>query len=51
MMLLAKRESCMPSSQAWGLSVAYGRYEIAIILSTVGFLILQFSEPFKVKKN
>lgn len=35
---------------AIGISVAYGRYEIAIILSIVGFLILQFSEPFKVKK-
>jgi putative Mg2+ transporter-C (MgtC) family protein len=32
---------------AIGISVAYGRYEIAIILSAVGFLILQFSEPFK----
>lgn len=27
---------------AIGISVAYGRYEIAIILSVVGFLILQF---------
>ena len=34
---------------AIGISVAYGRYEIAIILSFVGFLILQFSEPFKSK--
>ena len=29
------------------MSVAYGRYEIAIILSVVGFLILQFASPFK----
>ena len=36
---------------AIGISVAYGRYEIAIILSIVGFLILQFSDPFKVKHN
>ena len=36
---------------AIGISVAYGRYEIAIILSAVGFLILQFSEPFKSKKE
>lgn len=36
---------------AIGISVAYGRYEIAIILSIVGFLILQFSEPFKAKSN
>ncbi|WP_201534615.1 MgtC/SapB family protein [Psychrobacter ciconiae] len=34
---------------AIGITVAYGRYEIAIILSIVGFIILQFSEPFKVK--
>ncbi|WP_199506981.1 MULTISPECIES: MgtC/SapB family protein [unclassified Psychrobacter] len=32
---------------AIGISVAYGRYEIAIILSVVGFLILQFASPFK----
>lgn len=30
-------------------TAAYGRYEIAIILSVVNFLILQFSEPFKAK--
>ena len=36
---------------AIGISVAYGRYEIAIILSVVGFLILQFSEPFKSKEK
>lgn len=34
---------------AIGITVAYGRYEIAIILSVVGFLILQFSEPLKAK--
>ena len=32
---------------AIGISVAYSRYEIAIILSVVSFLIFQFSEPFK----
>ena len=32
---------------AIGISVAYSRYEIAIILSVVSFLILQFSGPFK----
>ena len=32
---------------AIGISVAYSRYEIAIILSVVSFLILHFSEPFK----
>ena len=37
------------NTAAIGISVAYGRYEIAIILSVVNFLILQFSEPFKVK--
>ena len=39
------------NTAAIGISVAYGRYEIAIILSVVNFLILQFSEPFKVKDN
>ncbi len=34
---------------AIGVSVAYGRYEIAIILSVVSFLILHFSERFKAK--
>lgn len=34
---------------AIGISVAYGRYEIAIILSAVSFLILHFSEQFKSK--
>ena len=34
---------------AIGISVAYGRYEIAIILSVVSFLILHFSERFKAK--
>ena len=32
-----------------GISVAYGRYEITVILSVVNFLILLFSEPFKAK--
>ncbi len=36
---------------AIGISVAYSRYEIAIILSVVSFLILQFSEPFKSHSN
>lgn len=34
---------------AIGISVAYSHYEIAILLSTVSFLILQFSEAFKSK--
>lgn len=37
----------MWNTGAIGISVAYGRYEIAIILSVVGFLILQFASPFK----
>jgi|SRR5690554_5166018 len=32
---------------AIGVSVAYSRYEIAIVLSLVGFLIFQFSGVFK----
>jgi len=36
---------------AIGISVAYSRYEIAIILSVVSFLILQFSSPFKTEKQ
>lgn len=36
---------------AIGLSVAYRRYEIAILLSVVGFLIFQFSKPFKKETN
>jgi putative Mg2+ transporter-C (MgtC) family protein len=32
---------------AIGISVAYSRYEIALILSVVGFLIFHFSKPFK----
>lgn len=35
------------NTAAIGISVAYSRYEIAIILSVVSFLIFQFSEPFK----
>ena len=34
---------------AIGISVAYSRYEIAIILSVISFLILQFSDIFKCK--
>lgn len=37
------------NTAAIGISVAYSRYEIAIILSVISFLILQFSEPFKPK--
>lgn len=37
------------NTAAIGISVATGRYEIAIILSIVGFVILQFSEPFKIQ--
>ena len=36
------------NTAAIGISVAYARYEIAIVLAVVNFLILQFSEPFKV---
>lgn len=38
---------------AIGVSVAYSRYEIAVVLSVVGFLIFQFSSWFKprVRKN
>jgi len=32
---------------ALGISVAYNRYEVAIVLSLIGFLIFQFSEQFK----
>lgn len=32
---------------AIGVSVAYGRYEIAIVLSLIGFLVLHFLEPYK----
>ncbi|WP_201529174.1 MgtC/SapB family protein [Psychrobacter frigidicola] len=37
------------NTAAIGISVAYSRYEIAIILSVISFLIFQFSEPFKSK--
>lgn len=30
-----------------GISVAYSRYEIALVLSLINFLILQFSRSFK----
>lgn len=36
---------------AIGISVAYSRYEIAIILSAVGFLIFNFAKPFKKKQS
>ena len=39
------------NTAAIGISVATGRYEIAIILSIVGCVILQFSEPFKTQSN
>lgn len=32
---------------AIGISVAYQRYEIAIVLSLINFLVLQFSRPLK----
>ncbi len=34
---------------AIGVSVAYRRYEIAIVLSIIGFLLFQFSEPLKAR--
>ncbi|BFM22347.1 MgtC/SapB family protein [Gilvimarinus japonicus] len=34
---------------AIGVSVAYNRYEIALVLSLTNFLILQFASPFKKK--
>lgn len=36
---------------AIGLSVAYKRYEIAIVLSAIGFIIFQFSDVLKNKDN
>lgn len=36
---------------AIGISVAYSRYEIAVILSVVGFIIFHFSKPFKKKAS
>ncbi len=39
------------NTAAIGDSVAYARYEIATILSVVGFIILQFSKPFKPKHS
>ncbi len=36
---------------AIGVSVAYGRYEIALVLSLMGFLIFQFSGLFKNGKG
>ncbi|WP_199611149.1 MgtC/SapB family protein [Flocculibacter collagenilyticus] len=34
---------------AIGVSVAYARYEIAIVLSLIGFLLFQFADPVKSK--
>lgn len=36
---------------ALGISVAYNRYEVAIVLSLIGFLIFQFSEQFKTSSR
>jgi len=36
---------------AIGVSVAYGRYEIAMVLSLIGFIVLHFLEPYKKKLN
>ena len=35
---------------AIGLAVAYRRYEVAIVLSAIGFLIFQFSDLLKKKR-
>lgn len=39
------------STGAIGVSVAYSRYEIAIVLSVIGFIIFQFSDLLKNGKN
>ena len=36
---------------AIGISVAYSRYEIAIVLSVINFIIFQFSDSFKSNKK
>lgn len=36
---------------AIGISVAFQRYEIAIVLSLIGFIIFQFSERLKKKRT
>ncbi|MGS2719039.1 MgtC/SapB family protein [Paraglaciecola aestuariivivens] len=36
---------------AIGVSVAYSRYEIALVLSLIGFMVLQFLEPYKKQLN
>lgn len=36
---------------AIGLAVAYRRYEVAIVLSLIGYLIFQFSEILKTRKT
>ncbi|MFV1873132.1 MAG: MgtC/SapB family protein [Oleiphilus sp.] len=35
------------NTAAIGISVAYSRYEIAVVLSVIGFIIFQFSNLFK----
>ena len=37
----------MWNTGAIGVSVAFNRYEIAIVLSLINFLILQFASPIK----
>ena len=36
---------------AIGVSVAYNRYEIALVLSLTNFIILQFASPFKKQQS
>lgn len=38
------------NTAAIGISVAYSRYEIAIVLSVIGFLTFQFASVFKPRK-
>ncbi len=38
------------NTAAIGISVAYSRYEIALVLSVIGFLTFQFATFFKPKK-
>ena len=35
---------------ALGVTVAYGRYEISIVLCTLGFIIFQFAGPMKKRR-
>ncbi|HAB05620.1 MAG TPA: magnesium transporter MgtC, partial [Alcanivorax sp.] len=37
----------MWNTGAIGVSVAFNRYEIAVVLSLINFLILQFASPIK----